>query len=254
MSPHAQPRVAAHPDTGRITLYQKGGEGMSIAVVPVKPFSAAKRRLSPACTDQERQALCQAFLWDLLEKLCASELFDAVCAVGTQPGLPDWLSARGLSVLTLADAADRSLNDAFSLAVRRFSRQHDSMLFLHGDLPLVQPGDFRQLMEPLAQVKVVLAADRHGEGTNAVAARLPTLLTPQFGAGSICAHQTCCLEKGIPHRLVYHERFGFDVDRPCDLQALCARVSPEAQPHTWQALTAISRLSAPRPTAKGGPT
>lgn len=217
---------------------------MAIAVVPVKPFSDAKRRLSALCSSQERQTLSQAFLWDLLEKLCASERFDTVCAVSADPALPDWLSQRGLAVLTLADAADRSLNDAFSLAVRRFSLAHDTMLFLHGDLPLVQPEDFRQMMEPLAQVKVVLAADRRGAGTNAVAVRLPTLLSPQFGENSICAHQTYCLEKGLPHRLVYHERFGYDVDSPGDLRELVSRLCPATEPHTCQAVRALSCLSA----------
>lgn len=213
---------------------------MSIAVVPVKPFSAAKHRLSPLCTPQERNMLAQAFLWDLLEKLCASRQFDSVCVISREETMGAWLTARSLPVQLLCDPGDCSLNDAFLLAVQQFSHQHRTMVFLHGDLPLVRETDFDCLLEPLRRAKVVLVPDRQGSGTNAVAVKLPTLFIPQFGVNSIRTHQTWCLEKSIPHALVYHERFGFDVDQPRDLQELYTCLSARGEPHTLQAMSALS--------------
>ena len=149
-----------------------------------------------------------------------------------------WINRRTLPVSVLSDPGDQSLNDAFTIAVNHFSPLYHTMVFVHGDLPLVETSDFACLIDKLEQVEVVLAADRRQRGTNAIAMRLPTQLSPCFGENSIDKYQRICRSQHISYSLMCHKRFGFDVDYPQDVEELSKYIASAAAPRTQQALSA----------------
>ena len=67
---------------------------------------------------------------------------------------------------------------------------------------------------------MVLAADRHGSGTNALFVRPPGLLRYRFGGSSLAAHQEQARVQGVSVRVYRLPGVEFDVDEPADLGRL----------------------------------
>jgi len=92
------------------------------------------------------------------------------------------------------------------------------MLVVHGDLPLLVPGDLDALTDA-ADGGCAMAPDRHGSGTNALALRGDFPLAFAFGENSCALHQA-----GAKGRATLVRRPGLmiDVDTPEDLDAAVA--------------------------------
>lgn len=93
------------------------------------------------------------------------------------------------------------------------------LLVIHADLPELTPADVTALLDDSAPV--VLATDRSGTGTNAVA------LAPRahrfafaFGAGSLQRHLDRARDQGLVAVVVRRDGTSADLDTPADWDAL----------------------------------
>jgi 2-phospho-L-lactate guanylyltransferase len=183
--------------------------GTLAVLVPIKGFGAAKARLGTALDAAERAAL-------------ARRLAGGVLAAAAP--LPTWVVCDDDDVAAFATAAGAGvirqptpgLNPGVQHAVAELAAAgHAVVLVAHADLP--EPGGLGAVAAAAAADRVVLVADRHGEGTNVLAVPAAAGFRFAYGPGSAAAHRTEAARIGLPVHDVVDEGLGWDVDLPGDL-------------------------------------
>ncbi len=190
------------------------------AIVPVKPLDEGKSRLAGILTASHRKALVRSMLENTLEALAAAEVVHRSLVVSRDPAGLELALRRGSEALQ--EDCLPELNASLEFASRFAAERGASMtLALPADLPLVTARDIQALVK-CARVEpcVVIAPDRHTEGTNALLTRPPGVIQYRFGTGSFNVHCQEATQTGI--RLHVCERPGFelDIDLPEDLEYL----------------------------------
>jgi 2-phospho-L-lactate/phosphoenolpyruvate guanylyltransferase len=200
------------------------------AVLPVKSFSHAKRRLGDALGDSEREQLAAAMVGDVLSALGAVDEIDDVVVVTAEPLAVRAAERAGVSVIDDPDeagqsaAADRGIDAALV-------RGTDRALLVPGDCPALDPQELTQLLgRAVDPPYVVIVPDRHGSGTNALLLSPPGVVAPSFGAGSFARHAARARAVGATVKVCELPSLGLDVDTPDDLAAL--RAALEQRPET----------------------
>jgi 2-phospho-L-lactate guanylyltransferase len=191
-------------------------------VVPVKPLAVAKQRLAPVLSPAERAELVEAMLRDVLSALDRSGLLGRTVVV-TNDDLPARLAAAvGAEV---RPDRERSYNALLAGLARDLeSEGADSVAFVPADLPLLAVEDFDSLgLLDAGAPAVLLAQDRHGDGTNLLGLSPPTLFAPSYGPGSFARHSALAARTGARIHDATSPGVGLDVDTPDDLAELARR-------------------------------
>ena len=184
-----------------------------VAVVPVRSPAVAKSRLSTVLSPRRRGQLVESMLRRVLTALSSAHRIDHVIVV-----TPDATLELPSGVERLVDAAI-GLNDAVQLASAHCAARFDAMLVIPADVPQVTAAEIDALIDRARALDVVVVPDRHDAGTNALWLRLPTALTPQFGADSAHAHLELAHRMGLRAMRLELPGFAHDVDVPDDLEA-----------------------------------
>jgi 2-phospho-L-lactate guanylyltransferase len=200
------------------------------AVLPVKAWSEAKRRLSPILSGEERQALARSMLDDVLGAIAGASRVTGTLAVTADRVAASYLEGAGCEVLA---EPRRGLNRALRTAADELRRRDAStMLVLPIDLPLVVAGDLDRLCGhhleqgagrsggSAARPTVTVAPDRFRSGTNALVCSPPGCIPFRFGDGSFHAHLREAERAGAAHSRLVLANLGLDVDHPDDLAEL----------------------------------
>lgn len=195
------------------------------AAVPVKEPARAKSRLAGAVGD--RGAFALAMLDRVLRALTGCPALAEIAVVSPDPGVLRYAASRGLATLAQDGTG---LNEACGLALSwAQSRGADALLVAHGDLPWLQPSDVSAMARALTGPRgIVLAPDRHGQGTNALLLAPPQAFGFAFGPASFRRH----LEEArrLALDVAVHRSRGteHDVDLPGDLLDLPEALSAAA--------------------------
>ncbi len=210
-----------------------------VVVVPVKPPSLGKSRLS-GLSEEHRRELAEAFALDTVQAAVSTPGVDAVLVVTDDFRLAG--SMRMLGCEVIPDGASEDLNatlvQAAAEVVRRWPGAVPVALF--ADLPGLRPfelaGVLGEAARHVAQGEAVFVRDRAGAGTTLYAAAADRF-APEFGADSAARHTAAgAVEVGA-----HAPSVRMDVDDLADLgAALVAGVGP----HT-------SRAHAGRATPSG---
>ncbi len=180
--------------------------GETAALVPVKAFADAKRRLRGALSDDERQALVRRMAAQVVR--AAAPLPVAVVCDDTE--VAAWARDHGALVVW---EPGRGLNGAVEAGVARLADMGvRTVVVAHGDLPRAR--GLASLGDP---ARVTLVPDRHGDGTNVVALPARCGFRFSYGPGSFARHRAECTRLGIPFRVLRRPALAFDVDWPSDL-------------------------------------
>jgi 2-phospho-L-lactate/phosphoenolpyruvate guanylyltransferase len=185
------------------------------AVIPVKPFHLAKSRLASVFTAEQRAACSTWMLTHTLECLRAASEIEAVIVI-----------SRDQHALTLAEhfraTALLEKQPGLNLALQQaaaFADSSSALLVLPADLPLLTAADLQQFVRLLGDPpEVILAPDRHCQGTNAL------LLNPNgayqfcFGWNSLHAHQEQARRLGMHFKIHQSFNLAFDLDLPEDIE------------------------------------
>jgi 2-phospho-L-lactate guanylyltransferase len=193
----------------------------TIAVLPVKRWSAAKRRLGDDLTGGTRRALAEAMVTDVLVALRRAKAVDEVLMVTGESGAIQL--AYGYEADVVDDPADAGHNDAARRGVAEaVAREADRVLLVPGDCPALDPGELDALLSrPRGGMSEVLVVpDRHSTGTNALVLTPPDVITPAFGPGSRDRHVAAAQEAGAACAVEEVRSLMFDVDTADDLDAL----------------------------------
>lgn len=188
----------------------------TIAVVPVKRISGAKTRLAGRLTAHERQRLVLDLFDHVLAVLAESPSIDDIIVV--TPDSEILRRARAGYATGLLQPAE-GLNEAIvlgrDLAIRRGAT---GLVVVLADLPLLTAADINTVVERTADATVVLAPDRHGQGTNVLSMRPVTAIEPAFGTHSLCRHRLAAGQCGLAIREYQSMGTGFDIDTPADFE------------------------------------
>ncbi|MDE2850010.1 MAG: 2-phospho-L-lactate guanylyltransferase [Acidobacteriota bacterium] len=200
------------------------------AVLPVKAWSEAKRRLSPVLSAEEREELARSMLDDLLAAIAGVPGITGTLAVTADAVAAKYLEGAGCEVLS---ESRRGLNRALGTASEELRRRGAStMLVLPIDLPLVTAADLEKLRvrhiedrksqgsQPATGAAVTVAPDRFRSGTNALVCSPPGCIPFRFGDGSFQAHLREAQRAGAAHSSIVLANLGLDVDHPDDLAEL----------------------------------
>jgi 2-phospho-L-lactate/phosphoenolpyruvate guanylyltransferase len=193
----------------------------TVAVLPVKRFSAAKQRLDGGISDGTRRALTEAMVTDVLIALRRAKLVDEVLVVSGEHAAV--ALAAGYDAAAVIDDPDDAGHS--SAAVRgvqaAMERGATRVLLVPGDCPALDPVELDELLDRAETAPDVLVVpDRHGSGTNALVLTPPDVIRPAFGPGSRERHEQLAAEAGAGCEVVGIQTLGLDVDTLDDLEAL----------------------------------
>jgi 2-phospho-L-lactate/phosphoenolpyruvate guanylyltransferase len=203
------------------------------AVLPVKSFARAKQRLDAAVGQPDRAELAAAMLGDVLAALGAVDGLDDVIVVTAEPRAADL--ARAAAAHVVADPLEAGQSDAAARGVRSaLARGAQRALLVPGDCPALDPREVGGLLDGFAGPGLVIVADRHGSGTNALLIAPPAAIEPSFGPGSFARHAARGAAAGVLVRVAEARSLELDVDTPGDLAALREALAalPAAAPRT----------------------
>jgi 2-phospho-L-lactate/phosphoenolpyruvate guanylyltransferase len=212
----------------------------TLAILPVKSFSAAKRRLAPAVGPGFRHALAQAMFADVLASLRRVPGLDSV-AVVTADTVAD-AAARDERVRVLRDAAEAGQSAAAAIGISyALAEGFERVLLVPGDTPLLDPGEVAALLRVRRPVSIV--PDRHRTGTNALVLAPPDAFAPSFGPGSLERHVAAAAAAGVTSAVEAVPTLMLDVDTGSDLSALIAALAARrgGAPATREALRRLER-------------
>lgn len=189
------------------------------AVLPVKRFGAAKRRLAAGIDDERRAAVVAAMLGDVLEAIGEARSIEQTIVVTSEPVAIELAAGAGAEVLPDPDegghsgAALAGIAHACELGVQ-------CVVLLPGDCPLLDPRELERLLTGMPERYVTVVPDRHGTGTNALALAPPEAIRPSFGEGSCARHVAAAREAGVPFAVEEFASLALDLDTPADVVAL----------------------------------
>lgn len=189
------------------------------AIVPVKRFAGAKRRLAEGIDDERREALVAAMLEDVLEAIGETRSIERTIVVSGNPHAQEIASAAGVEVLP--DLADEGHVTAALAGIARAEVDGaECVVLLPGDCPLLDPQELDRLLTGVPSSYVAIVPDRHGTGTNALVLSPPSAIRPSFGEGSCARHVAAAREAGVPHAVEELPSLALDLDTPADVVAL----------------------------------
>jgi 2-phospho-L-lactate guanylyltransferase len=195
----------------------------TVAIIPFRGTPDAKSRLSARFSAAQREGIARSVLRHVLSEISGSGAVEHLLVVTSDkepPGFPIELSGQ---VTVLRQPADRAgLNAAIALgrdaAMARGTRR---MLIVLPDLPFLTRADTSRILAEDAAV--VLAPDRHGTGTNALAIDLDATgghFAFGFGERSAPRHIAEAERLGVDLATVVIDGFRHDLDTPDDWDAL----------------------------------
>jgi 2-phospho-L-lactate guanylyltransferase len=185
-------------------------------IVPHRGLEAAKTRLAPSLSPEERVMLASQLLQRVLK--VTREVSDDVVVISPSRALAEIVEPSGARLVV---QRGMGLNEGLEQA--RFDALVEdvgTLVVLHGDLPNLHPSDVEVLFAALPDgdaPAVAIAPDRAGTGTNGLVLRPPGVIRFRFGVGSFAAHLEEVSGAGVPLVAVNRAGLSFDLDTPEDL-------------------------------------
>jgi 2-phospho-L-lactate guanylyltransferase len=207
---------------------------MFTALIPVKSFRSAKRRLSVVLGPMERSGLAAAMLVDTLELVSQVPSINKIVVVTRDP------DARKLALEHFADVFEEPETDGLNEALERAASKlvtdgAAGIVVLPTDVVLTEAKDLVWLLEShrLLKVNVTVAAAGTDFGTNCLVANPPSAVPFCFGKLSSLRHFDAANSRGYKARIVRIQNLDCDIDEVTDLQVLW---NSGRQCHSWKCL------------------
>jgi 2-phospho-L-lactate guanylyltransferase len=188
------------------------------ALVPVKPFAAAKTRLEGLLTRDECARLAEEMARDVLRALAAAPDITGVAILSTEPRLA--ALAEAATARCYAEQAGEDYRTALGrVAADLASHGARHLLVVPADLPTLSAGDIQSLLAGHTGGVTVCPAARDG-GTNALLMSPPGVIPFLYGPASAQRHLAAAAAAGVAARATQLPAFARDVDSPDDVHWL----------------------------------
>jgi 2-phospho-L-lactate/phosphoenolpyruvate guanylyltransferase len=188
------------------------------AVVPVKDLWGTKSRLSPILDPGARAGLTLYMMGRVVRAIAEAGVED-VCVVSPDRIVLEEAKRRGATPLV---QETRGLNPALEEGRRRaLGLGASTLLVLPADLPLLDAGDVRAVLQEKGQgLSAVISPDGMRSGTNALLIQPPETLPFAFGVDSFEAHLVAARQRGLDVKICERPHLAFDLDTAGDLARL----------------------------------
>jgi 2-phospho-L-lactate/phosphoenolpyruvate guanylyltransferase len=197
------------------------------AILPVKRFARAKRRLGESVADPLRRELAEAMVADVLHALARTDAIELTILVTGERSVA--AAARQQGAIVIEDDDEQGQPAAAMLGVRHaLAEGIERVLCVPGDCPTLDPAELNALLQDGAHgagPEVVIVPDRHGAGTNGLLLAPPDAIAPSFGADSCERHRALAEDAGVACRVERIPSLLLDIDTGADLDVLRARLA-----------------------------
>jgi 2-phospho-L-lactate/phosphoenolpyruvate guanylyltransferase len=188
------------------------------AIVPVKPLRRGKSRLAEVLSQEERADLNRRLLAHTLGTLTAIPEIEHVLVISRDQAA--LALAREYGARTVQENGAPQLNTALTRATilaRNYATR--GVLIVPADLPLITPEDVKAILDRATDPPVVVVApDRHQEGTNALLVCPAGLIDYEYGPGSFQRHCEQAHLAGARLEICELPSLALDMDLPEDLE------------------------------------
>jgi 2-phospho-L-lactate guanylyltransferase len=201
------------------------------AVVPVKEFEGAKRRLSSCLSPEERCTLATVMLEDVLDAVSAVRELAGLLVVTVDPVATSLAARYGARIVT--EAAREGHTGAVAAAQRLLAREgHAGMMTLPGDIPRLSSAEIAATLEAHGAAPAFTIVPAHDDlGSNTVICSPPDIVPLRFGENSFYPHLDAVRGRGIDPLIVRQPGIGMDIDNPVDLVSFL-KMSPRIPTRT----------------------
>jgi 2-phospho-L-lactate guanylyltransferase len=188
------------------------------AIIPVKPLGQAKSRLATVLTPAEREHLAASLLERTVRLLLSVREIQGVLVISRDTEVLALVREWGAQ--SIQESGTPELNNALRQATQALgARNAEAVLVVPEDIPLLGEEDVKQVLSLAARENsVVIAPDRHEEGTNLLFMRPPGLIPYRFGEHSFAEHQQLTREANTALSIYRSERAALDLDTLDDLR------------------------------------
>jgi len=187
-------------------------------IVPVKPLKRAKSRLADVLSPAERVELAEKLLRHTLATVQMVPEITGVLVISRDNKA--LALAREAGAHTVQESGMPELNNALMRATQVVNAwRGGAVLILPADLPLLIPGDLRDIVRlGVEEPSIVIAPDSKRDGTNALFVRPAGLIPYAYGPGSFRRHLDMANSTPARVQLYESERLMLDIDVPADLE------------------------------------
>ncbi len=188
------------------------------AVVPIKSFAGAKKRLASVLDADSREMLVRAMAKDVIGTLKCIRQLTGILVVTASAEVQAF--ARTEAVDEWHDPVSGDLTGTLEAAARHLvaSRHADTMMIVPCDVPLVRKELLSQALD--RHESLTLASDDQGEGTNLLIASPPNLIRLCYDGHGFRTHLSHGEALGLNPQLVDDTSIHLDVDTAEDLEKL----------------------------------
>jgi FO synthase len=213
------------------------------ALLPLKDFVNAKQRLSGVLAAHERRHLFHVMVEDVLEVLANHPAIEQTLIVSDDPSAQLLADRYGVlcwpeAVLGSDGSSPAGLSAVVDAAAQKLQQQGvESMLVVHGDLPLLTADEIQQLInrhKSLVSPALTIAPDTVNDGSNCVLVTPPNAIEFCYGKGSFARHIEAAQARSVATASLKLAGASCDIDKPADLIKLITRA--EKNGHTLRYL------------------
>lgn len=186
------------------------------AIVPVKSFSKAKKRLQLPL--EKTEDLCKVMLEEVLQTITKSHIFEKIAIVTKDESALN-ISKR-FGTVEIYDHDEAGVNRAVSLADKYFQENHiDATVVFPQDIPFMQVEDIRALLNfKMFSRCALVVPSRKFDGTNALFRTPIDLMSTHYDEDSYRLHLNTAYSCSYSSSLVLIRRIMLDIDDAADLE------------------------------------
>ena len=192
------------------------------AVVPIKELDGAKQRLAPLLTPQQRRALIEVMMAEVLEAVVAVPGLAGTIVVTLDPQATVLAERLGARVLT--DGARDGHTGSVDAGRQLLAREgRGGMLTLPADIPAVTSQEISLVLGAHLPGRAFTISPAHDHmGSNTVICSPADAVPLRFGDNSYYPHLEAARRAGIEPTVMHQPGIAMDIDHPADLAAFLA--------------------------------
>lgn len=187
------------------------------AIVPIKELDGAKQRLSSLLSPEQRRALIEVMMGEVLQAVAGSSCIGGIVVVTLDPQATALARKFGARVAT--EGARDGHTGSVDAGRRLLAREgRGGMITMPADIPAVTSAEIDAVLAAHLKAPSFTISPAHDDlGSNAVVCSPPESVPLRFGENSYFPHLAAARAVGIEPTILRQPGIALDIDHPVDL-------------------------------------